>query len=82
MDVLSNPAARSTLAWERKLLRYANLGVGFGHPAFRRGDIRSPLEELRGTPRGIGGGVACIGAKGSENVDAGWPVNIAIACSR
>src|ERR1019366_1742064 len=34
-----------------------------------------------GTPMGIAGGLDLSGSMGIENVDAGWPVSMAMACS-
>src|ERR1700686_1185316 len=34
-----------------------------------------------GTPKGIAGGLELSGSIGIENVDAGWPVSMAMACS-
>src|ERR1700688_3361978 len=81
-DVLSNPAAALNVT----VGKYAALATPICALAcaIRRSAAAMSGRRSRswdGTPKGIAGGVVLSGSIGIENADAGWPVNIAMACS-
>jgi hypothetical protein len=62
--------------------RDANLCVRLRHTTLARHDVRTGRSSsCEGTPNGIAIGLGFHGCVGMENVEAGWPISMAMACS-
>src|SRR5580698_11233212 len=82
IEVLSNPA----VAFSVTVGKYAALAMPICAFAWATRRSAAAISGRRsrsweGTPNGIAGGLVLSGSTGIEKVDAGWPINIARACS-